>query len=504
MHPVSRMADLALSVNLDALPLAVIVTDLTGQVIACNGRARDLFEFEVTPVGRRLTELPVPDGTPDFSLEIERLRLSPLPRRLPDVRLNRRSHEAAVVVPTVAPALDANARFAGAIIALEDYTRQRELEAVQRTDQYKHDFLAMLAHELRNPLSPIVSALNVIRRIGGDETVQRAREIVERQVQHEVRLLDDLLDVSRITNGKVELRRTPVDAVVAMEHALDSASPLIRSRQHQVTRIWPATPLSVEADPVRLEQILGNILNNAGIYTPPGGHIKVSISASDGMVAFVVRDTGRGIPPERLPYVFDMFTQFHASIDRSAGGLGIGLALVKSLVELHGGTVSATSEGLGYGSEFTVRLPRALEETQRSAAAATDSRSPTARPSTGRDILIIEDNGDARDMLRTVLEMEGHRVTAAEDGLTGVDLAISTQPEIALVDIGLPGIDGYEVARRLRQHLGDEVMLVALTGYGQPEDRRQARAAGFDAHLTKPIDQDALAEVLAVSPRRTA
>jgi signal transduction histidine kinase/CheY-like chemotaxis protein len=498
------MADLALPMNLDALPLAVIVTDLSGQVIACNGRACDLFELEEAPVGRRLTDLLVPDGTPDFTVEIERLRRSPVPRRLPDARLNRRSREAAVVVPTVAPALDANAGIAGAIIALEDYTRQRELEAVQRTDQYKHDFLAMLAHELRNPLSPIVSALSVIRRVGGDETVQRAREIVERQVQHEVRLLDDLLDVSRITNGKVELRRTRVDAVVAMEHALDSAGPLLRSRQHQVTRVWSATPLYVDADPVRLEQILGNILNNAGIYTPPGGHIKVCISASDDTVAFAVRDTGRGIPPERLPYVFDMFTQFHASIDRSAGGLGIGLALVKSLVELHGGTVSAVSEGLGHGSEFSVRLPRVVEKAQPAAAPTTGPRGPTSRAPTGRDILIVEDNGDARDMLRTVLEIEGHRVTAAEDGLTGVDLAISTQPEIALVDIGLPGIDGYEVARRLRQHLGDEVVLVALTGYGQPEDRRQARAAGFDAHLTKPIDPDALAEVLAVAPRGAA
>ena len=496
------MADLSLPSNIEAFPVGVIVTDLSGQIIACNDQARDLFELAETPVGRRLADLDVPDGTPDFAVEIERLRRTPVPRRLPDARLNRRSHEAAVVVPTVSPALDANAAMAGAIIALEDYTRQRELEAVQRTDQYKHDFLAMLAHELRNPLSPIVSALGVIRRAEGDETVQRAREVVERQVQHEVRLLDDLLDVSRITNGKIELRRTRLDAGVAMEHTLDSVAPLMGSRQHQVTRTWPAAPVYVDADPVRLEQILGNILNNAALYTPPGGDIRVSISATDDTVAFAVRDSGRGIPPERLPHVFDLFTQFHASIDRSAGGLGIGLALVKSLVEFHGGTVTVTSEGLGYGSEFTVRLPRVMDEAEHATGPQTGQCDDAALRPTGRDVLIVEDNPDARDMLRTVLEIDGHRVTTAEDGLAGVELAISTRPEIALVDIGLPGIDGYEVARRLRQHLGDGVVLVALTGYGQPEDRRQARAAGFDTHLTKPIDPDALAEVLTVAPRR--
>jgi CheY-like chemotaxis protein len=264
--------------------------------------------------------------------------------------------------------------------------------------------------------------------------------------------------------------------------------------------LLPATPVYVDADPVRLEQILGNILRNAAIYTPPGGHIRVSITATDDTVTFVVRDTGRGIPRERLPYVFDMFTQFHASIDRSAGGLGIGLALVKSLVELHGGTVSATSEGLGYGSEFTVRLPRAVVEP---VALPTDAGHDAASaPASGRDVLIVEDNVDAREMLRAVLEMDGHRVKAAGDGLAGVEVAVATPPEIALIDIGLPGIDGYEVARRLRQRLGDRVLLVALTGYGQPEDRRQARAAGFDAHLLKPIDPDALSEVLTIAPRQ--
>jgi signal transduction histidine kinase len=496
------MADLSLGSNVEAFPFGVIVTDLTGCVIACNQQARDLFELETSPVGRPVGDLEVPAGAPNFAVEIERLRRSPRPRRLPDARLRRRSGDAAVVVTTVSPALDASAKIAGAIIALEDFTRQRELEAVQRTDHYKHDFLAMLAHELRNPLSPIVSALGVIRRSDGDATVQRAREVVERQVQHEVRLLDDLLDVSRITNGKIELRRTRVDAASAVEHALEVVRPLIASRQHSVWWAPPASSLHVDADPVRLEQILGNILNNAALYTPPGGQINVSIAAAGDDIAFTVRDTGRGIPPERLPYVFDMFTQFHASIDRTAGGLGIGLALVKSLVDLHEGSVTARSEGLGFGSEFTVRL--------RAAAVPAPSPSPvTGEPVAqvgrrGRDILIVEDNMDARDMLRTVLEIDGHTVSVAEDGLAGVEVGVARRPEIALIDIGLPGIDGYEVARRLRQRLGDGVLLVALTGYGQPEDRRQARAAGFDAHLTKPVDPDALVEVLAVPPRSAA
>jgi signal transduction histidine kinase/ActR/RegA family two-component response regulator len=495
------MAELALRSNVEAFPFGVIITDLTGRVIACNRQARDLFELDASPVGRPVGELDVPDGAPNFALEIERLRGSPASRRLPDAHLRRRTGDPAVVVTTVSPALDSSAEIAGAIIALEDFTRQRELEAVQRTDHYKYDFLAMLAHELRNPLSPIVSALGVIRRADGDETVQRAREVVERQVQHEVRLLDDLLDVARITNGKIELRCARVNAAAAMEHALDTVEPLIAARQHTVARMLPAMPLYVNADAVRLEQILGNILNNAALYTPPGGHIKVSIGADGDGVAFTVLDTGRGIPPERLPYVFDMFTQFHASIDRAVGGLGIGLALVKSLVELHDGTVTATSEGLGHGSEFTVRLPRLVDTPAQAPALAGGYPADAAGAAMVRDILIVEDNMDARDMLRAVLEIDGHKVNVAEDGLAGVEIGIANRPEIALIDIGLPGIDGYEVARRLRQHLGDRVLLVALTGYGQPEDRRDARAAGFDAHLTKPVDPAALTEVLAFTRR---
>jgi signal transduction histidine kinase/CheY-like chemotaxis protein len=491
------MTSLPLLSNLDGLPVGVVVVSVSGRVAACNDDARALFEIGTDAIGRHVAELDLAPGVPDIAAAIAGVRETGAVRRLPDARVMRRAADPAIVVTSISPARDASGQVTGTIIAIQDCTRLRELEAAHHADEYKHDFLPMLAHELRNPLSPIVSALNVIRRRGGaDETVQRAREVAERQVQHESRLIDDLLDAARITRGKVELRKTRLDVAVVIDHALESVRGLMAARQHSVVRSIAEAPLHVEADPVRLEQVIVNLLNNAATYTPPGGHIVVSLVRSDDHAQITVRDTGRGIPADMLAHVFDLFTQFHASIDRPLGGLGIGLAVVKSLVELHGGTVTATSDGLGHGSEFSVRLPLALARPAETGPGPAPA--PLASP---RHVLIVEDNADAREMLRTVLEMDGHQVEVADDGLAGVQLGIATQPEAALVDIGLPGIDGYEVARRLRQHLGDAVLLIALTGYGQPEDRRRSRQAGFDAHFTKPIDLAGLSATLARSPR---
>jgi len=365
-----------------------------------------------------------------------------------------------------------------------------EAEAVNRA---KDEFLAMLGHELRNPLGAISNAahlLTLAESRGGDTT--RARDIIARQVQHLARLVDDLLDVSRVVAGKVVLRLQPVElAETTRRVAALHGGP--RGGRH-VIRV-EATPVWVSADPTRLEQVLTNLLANAVKYTPAGGGIVVSVHPEGQHAVLRVRDSGVGIRPELLPRVFDLFVQGDRSLERSGGGLGIGLTLVRHLVELHGGTVEASSSGPGRGSTFTVRLP-ALAAAPESAEAA---RPPSAGPA--RRVLVIEDNDDARETLRNVLQLLGHEVHEACDGDAGVAEARRLMPDVALIDIGLPGIDGYEVARRIRADVPG-ARLVAVTGYGQPDDLERARAAGFDVHLVKPVDPQQLQQVLAAGARR--
>jgi len=356
-----------------------------------------------------------------------------------------------------------------------------ELRNAQEAIRHKDEFLAMLAHELRNPLAPILTAAHVLYVQAHDlAAVQRSREIIERQVRHQARLLDDLLDVSRITRGMIDLQRRSVDLADIVAQAVETAGVLIADRHHELSLShWPE-PLAVDADPVRLAQVVGNLLVNAAKFTPPGGRIGVR-TERDGETAVVrVTDTGIGIPADMLDKVFALFTQVDPSLARSQGGLGIGLTLVKSLVEMHGGTVAAISPGPGGGSEFIVRLPLGV-------AAATPEPAAAPRRWRRRRVLVVEDHEDARDMMREALRLEGHEVFVAEDGVRGVEMALLHRPEIALVDLGLPGVSGYDVAARIRTALGTTVTLVALTGYGQPEDRLRSRAAGFDAHLVKPV-----------------
>jgi PAS domain S-box-containing protein len=368
-------------------------------------------------------------------------------------------------------------------------TARSEAEAASRA---KDQFVAMLAHELRNPLAPIRSATHVIGRIATDPTVRRARDIVERQVSHLAHLLDDLLDVARITRGKIELLRRPVSLETAVEEAVDATRTLIESKAHTVSVAFPDGPVAVEADPTRLVQILGNLVNNAAKYTPPRGTIHVTGRREGAWGVLAVRDNGIGIPPAMLAHVFDLFSQVDPSFSRAEGGLGVGLTLVRSLVELHGGTVTARSEGKGRGSEFVVRLPLAVlpDRDVPDAVEGPVDLEP-------RSILLVEDNADAAEMLRAALELGGHTVSVWGDGADGVEAAVRERPDVMLVDIGLPGLDGYEVARQVRVALGDSVMLVALTGYGQPEDRRRALDSGFDAHLVKPVDPTELADIIA-------
>jgi signal transduction histidine kinase len=373
--------------------------------------------------------------------------------------------------------------------------RTRALEALQDADRRKDEFLAMLAHELRNPLAPIRNAVEILRLSGDRQVRDRARDLVGRQVEHLARLVDDLLEVSRITRGKVALQKLPVRLESIVRSALDVARPLMDSQRHHVSVDSTATTdLWIEADPVRMSQVLGNLLHNAAKFTPAGGEIRVITALRDDAVEIAVEDNGVGIPADVLPGIFELFAQADRSLDRAQGGLGIGLSLVKGLVEMHGGRVSATSAGAGQGSRFTVRLPRSLvTAAQRSAPQVAQSASTASV----RRVLLVEDNADAAEAMVMLLKEFGHDVHVVHDGREALSAAEAFDPEVVLLDIGLPGIDGYELARRIRRmpRLA-AATIIAVSGYGQEKDRQRSAAAGFDAHLVKPVDPRAFVAVL--------
>ncbi|HEV3261493.1 MAG TPA: response regulator [Gemmataceae bacterium] len=367
---------------------------------------------------------------------------------------------------------------------------------IRNANRRKDEFLALLAHELRNPLSPILNSLHIMRLSGlASADAEEARATAERQVRHMTRLVEDLLDVSRINQGKIQLRKERVDLAVVVGRAIESCRALVESRRHRLEVTLPPEPLCLEADAVRVEQVLTNLLNNAAKYTEPGGFIWLT-AAHDGDEAVLrVRDNGVGIPPEMLESIFDLFTQVDQSLDRSTQwGLGIGLALVRSLVELHGGRVEAHSAGPGQGSEFVVRLPASRRPVPEEAPLPPPAAGPAGRPTR---VLIVDDNEDAANSLAMVLGLKGHEVFLAYDGPSGLEAARAHRPQAVVLDIALPGMDGHEVARRLRGlEETRDVLLVAMTGYGQAEDQRRSREAGFDVHLTKPVDPSEVQEVL--------
>jgi signal transduction histidine kinase len=369
--------------------------------------------------------------------------------------------------------------------------------ALQEADRRKDEFLAILAHELRNPLAPIRTAVQLLRnRDLGEAHGMRAREVIERQVQHLVCLIDDLLDVSRITRGMITLQRERVliDAVIA--RAVETARPLIDSRRHELTLELPEELLSVDGDQTRLVQIVGNILHNAAKFMEPGGRIALSVVREDSSAVITVRDKGMGIPADLVPRIFDLFSQVHHKSGGQHGGLGIGLALVRRLVEMHGGSVSAASAGPGHGTEFVVRLPLlAVQSTSLAPPSGESKRPPPVSP---RRILVADDNVDAAEALALQLQFAGHDVRTANDGMQALEIAESFVPHVVLLDLGMPRMDGYETARRIRRLLwGKSATLVALTGWGQAEDRQRTSAAGFDAHLVKPVTEFELFHAIA-------
>jgi PAS domain S-box-containing protein len=385
-----------------------------------------------------------------------------------------------------------------------DIGRLKDAEqALREADRRKDEFLATLSHELRNPLAPVRSSIAVLKAGSAAEMeLAEARDVIDRQVAHMARLLDDLLDVSRITRGKLELRRERVELAAVVRLALETSRPPMERAGHQLTVSLPETPIWLDADPVRLEQVFSNLLNNAAKYTDRGGQIGLTARLLDCEVLVCVRDSGIGLTEEQLPRLFEMFSQVSSSLERSQGGLGIGLSLVRGLVELHGGQISAASEGLGKGSEFSVRLPVVDSAAAPAAPAAAEQQGFTALP--GRKILVADDNHDAASMLALLLRLSGHEVEVAHDGREAVDTAAAFQPDVLLLDIGMPQMSGYDVARHIRrQPWGRTALLVALTGWGQEDDKRRAADAGFDHHLTKPVDPAALTKLLS-SARSTS
>jgi signal transduction histidine kinase len=374
--------------------------------------------------------------------------------------------------------------------------RERTAEALQRADRRKDEFLATLAHELRNPLAPLRNSLHILQMDDGkDATAARLYEVMERQLSHLVRLVDDLLELSRITRGEIELRRKRIELASLVRSAVETSAPLVEAARHQLAISLPAQPIFVDVDPVRMVQVIANLLNNAAKYTNEEGQIWLSGRVVDGQAVISVRDNGIGIPAAMQSRIFEMFAQVDRSAGRTYGGLGIGLTLVRSLVEMHGGRVDVKSDGEGQGSEFLVHLPLAVETTG-SANPSTSSRS-TAVLSSQR-ILVVDDNRDAADSLRTLLTLLGAVAEVAYGGAEALSAVEKFHPAVVLLDLGMPEMDGYEVAKRIRQRAEfDDVTLIALTGWGQEEDRRRAQDAGFNHHLVKPADLSSLQALLA-------
>ena len=383
------------------------------------------------------------------------------------------------------------------VVAHENITERREAEdALRDASRRKDEFLALLAHELRNPLAPIRHVLQIMRLSGGHgQLLHSAFEIMERQIGHMVRLVDDLLDVSRISRGRVDLRMEEVDLAAVINQAVEIATPFVANMSQRLTVTLPPTPVHIHGDSTRLAQAVSNLLNNASKFTDSGGWIRLTVEREGGQAVICVKDSGIGIAAEQLPLIFDMFTQLDDSLERSQTGLGIGLTVVKNLVEMHHGSIEARSAGVGHGCEFIVRLP-IVDAVVQPAPAVKMSEPPIV--TSARRILVVDDNRDSATSLATFLQLSGNETHTAFDGIEALEKTAALQPDVVLLDIGMPKLNGYEAARRIRaQPNGKHVVLVAVTGWGQEDDQLKAREAGFDCHMVKPVDPAALIETLA-------
>jgi len=481
---------------------AIVSKSLDGIIRTWNVGAERLFGYTAEEaVGRHISLVIPQDRIAEEDKIIASLKAG---QRVDHFETERRGRDGRriQVSLTISPIKDEAGTVVGASKIARDITERKHAESerdrlnenlaklaadLSQVDRRKNEFLATLAHELRNPLAPIRNMLEVLKR-GNRETAPQAVATMERQLGQLVRLVDDLLDISRITHNRIELRKSRVDVAAAVEQAVEAARPLADESGHAIEVALPQESIHVNADPVRLTQIIDNLLNNSCKYTPPGGRISVKAERDGDEAVITVADTGIGIPPGNLSTIFEMFTQILGALERSRGGLGIGLTLVKRLVEMHGGEIEARSEGEGKGSQFIIRLPVSME-----AGKAPPAAKVPHEPARTHRILVVDDNQDAATSLATLLQMTGHESFTAFDGPAALEAMERHRPDVVLLDIGLPGVSGYEVCRRARtQPWGADITYIALTGWGQAEDRRRTQEAGFDGHLVKPVEFGAL------------
>jgi PAS domain S-box-containing protein len=477
---------------------AIISKTLEGRILTWNGGAERLFGYTAQEaVGQPITIIIPVERHGEEETILSRLRRGERIEHFETVRVAKDGREIDIML-SVSPVRDRNGRIIAAAKVAHDITAlKRTEEALREADQRKDEFLAILAHELRNPLAPISNSLHILRLSGElSPAMEQIRGVMERQVNQLVRLVDDLLEASRIKHDRIELRKEHVELAGVLRSAIETSRPIINAAGHQLAIALPAEVVLLNADPVRIAQVVSNLLNNAAKYTPDGGQIWLTAKAEAGEAIISVRDTGIGIPPAALTKVFDMYTQADDSLERSQGGLGIGLTLAKHLVQLHGGRIEAASEGVGKGSEFIVRLPLATTSPQAAATSPAMGRSLTARR-----ILIADDRRDAVFVLGKLLEEMGQEVQIVHSAAAALDVARSEPPDVLISDIAMPGMDGYELAQRVRRESAfRDVVLVALSGYGNLEDRERAKLAGFDFHLIKPVSWDALERLLTSLP----
>jgi len=472
---------------------AIISKSLEGIIRTWNSGARRLFGYtDAEVIGRPITVIIPPERRDEETEILARIGRGERVNHFETVRLTKKGRRIDISL-SVSPIRDAAGIIVGASKIARDITeRKRSEEALLEADRRKDQFIAILAHELRNPLAPLRNGLQVLRFAGSiPSEVHRTCDIMERNLGHMVRLIDDLLDISRISQNKMELRRAPVTLADVVNSAVETARPMIDAVGHELVVALPPEPVMLDADLTRLSEVFGNLLTNSAKYTDPGGCIRLIAERRGDEIIIRVEDNGIGIPPESLPRIFDMFSQVDRSMERSKGGLGIGLALVKGLVGMHGGTVTAASEGPGKGSTFTVTL-RVLEAGEGDAKAEPADERPTRRR-----VLIVDDNRDAANSMGIMLKLRGNEVQTVYDGLAAVEAAEAYRPDVILMDVGMPRLNGYEATRRIRlQPGGASVIIIALTGWGQDGDRAQSKAAGCDGHLVKPVSLNDLERIL--------